>query len=217
MPEGPWGPPAVPRDPRLGLIAHGVDLLTRATPASVRVPVSSIRCLGKSGPGPSAHGVQQVSWATRARAQGSRVSTSCPGRPGRVRGPVVSTGCPRRFRPVPEGQQGSPGVPGDSGPCLRAQDVDQMFQALGPGSEGPWVPPTVPCDLGPGPKARIFKQLSRVTRAWVQWPACSTSSPRRLKLVSEGPRVRPALPGQSRSGPMARVVDQLSRATPARL
>ena len=90
---------------------------------------------------------------------------------------------------MPEGQQGPPGVPGDSGPGLRVQDVGQMFLALGPGSEGPRGRPTVPCDLDPGPKARVFEQLSQVSQAGVRWPACSTSAPRRPELVSDGPRV----------------------------
>ena len=68
------------------------------------------------------------------------------------------------------------------------------------GCEGPW-----------------FDQVSRVTRAWVQKPTESTSSPGRLALLSDGLRCRPALLGDSRSGAWFCGVDQRSRATRARL
>ena len=48
-------------------------------------------------------------------------------------------------------------------------------------------------DSGPGPRAHVFDQLSRTTRAWVRGPAETTRFPVRLGPVPEGPRGRQAI------------------------
>ena len=88
-----------------------------------------------------------------------------------------------------------------------------MFQALGPGSEGPQGPPGVPGDSHSSPRACGVDQISRASRAHARCPAGSTRRPRRLRPGSEGPRCHTALLGHSRFGPTDRGVDQLTRAT----
>ena len=87
--------------------------------------------------------------------------------------------------------------------------------------------------LGPGPRACGVDQLSRMIRAHVRWPACSTSSPGPIVLGSDGTRGRPvvpatqpssqgsraqlSLPSPSCFGPSAKGVDQLFRVTQTRV
>lgn len=87
---------------------------------------------------------------------------------------------------------------------------------LGPGPDVPPGLPGVPGDSGSGRRDRGVAQPSRVTRAWVRGPMCSTSSSGQIALGSDGPRGRPALRGDSGTCPRARGVDQLSRAPRAR-
>lgn len=87
---------------------------------------------------------------------------------------------------------------------------------LGPGPDVPPGLPGVPGDSGSGRRDRGVAQPSRVTRAWVRGPMCSTSSSGQIALGSDGPRGRPALRGDSGTCPRARDVDQLSRAPRAR-
>ena len=65
--------------------------------------------------------------------------------------------------------------------------------------------------------ARGVDQLSRRTRAQLQWPAGSTICARILWLGHEGQRCRLTLPGDSDSCPSTREVDHLSRASRARV
>ena len=163
LPKGPWGPPAVPGHSRLGRKALGVDELPQEPPARLRVPVVSPSCPGDLG----------------AIPEGLRSPPVVPGASDSTRGP----GCRRAVLGDPRmgpGTRGQPAVPGDVGWSPMSRGVDQLSRAaralfggtavstscpgrLGPRPEGPLCPPAVPCDTGPGPKARG-----------------STSSPRRM-------------------------------------
>ena len=174
--EAPRARAALPDHSCLGPRARGVDQLSRRLGPWLEGPRCRPGVHGDSGPCPENPRVRPAlpcDLCPGPRACGMNRLTR--GIRARVRGPVVSTGCPRGIRPVPAGQQVLPVDPGDSVPCLRAQDVDQIFRALGPGCEVRRGRPTVPHDSGTGQKARMFKQLSRTTRAWVRWPAWSTS------------------------------------------
>ena len=154
VPKGPWGPPAVPGHSRLGPKALGVDELPQETPARLRVPAVSPSCPGDLG----------------AIPEGLRSPPVVPGASDRTRGP----GCRRAVLDDPRmgpGTRGQPAVPGDVGWSPMSRGVDQLSRAtralfggtavstscpgrLGPRPEGPLCPPAVPCDTGPGPKAR---------------------------------------------------------------
>ena len=106
---------------------------------------------------------------------------------------------------------------------------------LGPGPDVPPGLPGVPGDSGSGRRDRGVAQPSRVTRAWVRGPMCSTSSsgqialgsdgprgpmarsPGRLGHVPQGPGCRPAVSGTSGPVPRPGIIDQLSRVTRARV
>ena len=98
--------------------------------------------------------VDQASRATRARARGPEVSTSCPRGLGpvpdglgfrqvsrstraRVLVPKGSTSCHGGLRPMPEGKRGPPVVPGDSGLGLKARRVDQLLRKFRARVRGP--------------------------------------------------------------------------------
>ena len=161
----------------------------------------SLQCrpadLADSCPGPSAHGVDQISWATRARVPGTAGTTRCPARLGtgpgslgveqlcrathiRVQGPAGSTSCPGRLALGSEGRPVRPAPPGllRSGPMVLR--VDQLSMASR----------TVP--KGPG-----VEQLSQAPWTRVRMPKGSTSCPTRLGPGSEDPRGRPAVSGDS--------------------
>ena len=146
---------------------------------------------GYSGPALRARGLDQLSRAACAWVRGPPCSTSFPGRLG-----PGSEG--RWCEPTLAGALGSfprsrgqPAVPHVLGLLSRAHGVNQLSLATGARSQkplvstiGPWrfalksVGPqgrtTVPGDWGPGPSARRFDQLSRVTRARVRVPAVLT-------------------------------------------
>ena len=191
-PEVPLGRHPLPGNLRSCPRTRIFNQLSQATRAHVREPAGSTSCPVRLGPGSEGPRCRPaVPYHSRLRpmsrrstscprrlwptTEGAQMLTSYPRRPGPGPGPMRSKGCPRGIRPVPAGQQVLPVDPGDSVPCLRAQDVDQIFRALGPGCEVRRGRPTVPHDSGTGQKARMFKQLSRTTRAWVRWPAWSTS------------------------------------------
>ena len=154
LPKGPWGQPAVPGHSRLGPKALGVDELPQETPARLRVPAVSPSCPGDLG----------------AIPEGLRSPPVVPGDSDRTRGP----GCRRAVLGDPRvcpGTRGQPSIPGDLGWSPMSRGVDQLSRAtralfggtalstscpgrLGPRPEGPLCPPAVPCDTGPGPKAR---------------------------------------------------------------
>ena len=92
----------------------------------------------------------------------------------------MSPSSPRRLGPLPVDPHTRLAVPFDLGTCPR----DRRSTSL-------------PGDLGPGPRARGFYQLPRVTRARVQGHAVSTSSPGRLGPGSEahGVDMRPGSSG----------------------
>ena len=138
---------------------------------------------------PRASGIHQLSRATEARVRRPTGSTSCPGRlktgskvlrgrpalPGYLRlgpmarGVVQISGV---IAPMPKGPRGRPDVPGDLCPVQSAPGL-----------------PAVPCESGPGPRARGEDRQSRVTRARVPVPAVSPRCLGRLENSSEGPRV----------------------------
>src|SRR5512136_1589372 len=70
-----------------------------------------------------------------------------------VGGPAVSNSLPGRLRPVPEGLQCPPTVPGDSDRD-RGLGVDEMSLATRTHAEGTWGRPRLPGDLGPCPRPR---------------------------------------------------------------
>ena len=91
-------------------------------------------------------------------------------------------------------------VPGNSGPCPRACDVDLLSWATRAGVRGPVGltscpgllrllsqiqrgPPALPGDSSSVPKSRGVNQHPRATRARVRWPAESTICPRLLWLM----------------------------------
>ncbi|XP_020946894.1 collagen alpha-2(I) chain-like [Sus scrofa] len=184
---------ALPGDSRLGPSARGVDQCFRVTRAIVRGPKASTSCpmrLGPesevrrgcpavprgSGPVPSACVVDhlfRLSRKTRDLVGGPALSTSCPRRLRPVR---EGLRCPQLFRAtrtVPEG----PGVE----PLSRAtrdlvrgpRGSTNCPRRLGTVPEVPQCRPTLPAvmgDWGPGPKALVVDQLSRVTRDLVGGP-----------------------------------------------
>ena len=163
-----------------------------------------------------ARGVDQLSGATRARAQGPTVSNSFPG--------CLALGS--------EGPRGRPAVLDDSGLCPGTRDFDLRSWALWPERYGQQGRLAVPGDLGLGARAHRVDKMSRATQASARWPTVlnnspgrlrfgskghrSTSCPGRLGLVPDIQRGRPAVPGESGPGWRDRVVDQASRATRAR-
>ena len=86
----------------MGLIALGSD-----------GPQGQLAVPGDLGLSPWAHGVDQLSGATRIL----------------VRVPAVSNSCPGRLGTWLEGPQGRSAFPGDSGPGPRAHVVDQLPRA----------------------------------------------------------------------------------------
>ena len=97
-PDVPCGRPGVPDDSRLSLIARGVDPHSQANHVHTEGPRVRPDDFGHSSLVPRDRGVNQVSWATRARA----------------RGPAGSTRCPGRLRPSSEGLRCQPAVLGHS-------------------------------------------------------------------------------------------------------
>ena len=157
---------------------------------------------GECGSGPKALRVDQLSWATQARALGPAVSTNSAPRLGVGSDGPWWTSSPGRLAPMPDVPWGRPAAPGDSAPVPRAHWVEQMSWAtpaqvrghtwstkypgqFGLRSEGPRGRPTVPGDLGPCPTARGINQLSLVTLAHARGAAVSNSCFGRLAL---GPR-----------------------------
>ena len=146
---------------------------------------------------------------------------------------MVSTSSPGQLALVSKVPQCRPAVLGDSGPGLSSRGVDSFHGRLVPGSEGPWFRPAVqdvsrqcPSSQGvhqlswttqirfEGPR---HHQLSRATRARVQWPAVSIRCPEILGTVSKVPQCQSVFLGDSGLGPSARGVDQLSCVTQARV
>ena len=192
------------------------DQHSRATRAQVVGPRVRLAVREDSHLAPRAHGVDQLSRATREQVCVPAGSTSSPASitPG-SEALGGATRFPWCFGPESEGPRGRPAIPGDSGPCPRSRDVDQHSWAtlarvrgtvgstrcpgqLGLLSEVPRGPPALPGDWHSGPRARGIDQLSQ------------SSGP-----CSEGPRGRPALPGDSHSSPRAHGVHQHFRATRA--
>ena len=164
--ECPWGRPAIPGASGPSPKACGVDKLlivdqlSRVTRGRVRsfAGVDHLSsCLGLNS---EARGVDQISRVPRARFEFPRGRPAVPD--NSRTGPMAcgSTSCPGRLRPLPEDPRARPALPCDLGTSPR----DQRSTPL-------------PGDMGPGPRARGFYQLNRVTRARIQGPAVSTSSP----------------------------------------
>ena len=139
---------------------------------------------GNSRSGPRAHGFDQFPQATRAWAECSQDRQISWATHARVRGPVVSTSCPGGFAPVSDCPECPQALPGDSGHCPRARDVDQLSQATrtqfrgpaaspgsqgrhAPGSDRPQGAPAVPGDSGQCPSARDVDHPCWVTPARV--------------------------------------------------
>ena len=169
----PRGPPALPGDSRLVLRSRGVHHHPRATHARVRGPVVVTSCPGRIRPLP----------------QGLRSRPAVPGDSGpgpmsrgvdqlsmatwaRVPGPVISTSSPRQILPLLLGPRCSKSCPGP----------------LRPRSEVLRNRPALPGESCCGPRASGVDHLPRGTREQIRGAAGSTSSPRRLGLVSNGPR-----------------------------
>ena len=134
-----------------------------------------------------------------------------------VRGPAVSTNCPRRLRtwsegpwvnqyfPVPQAHSRGPtvstSIPGDSGPCPRCRSVEQHSQATCTWSACKRGRLAVVGDSSPGPRAHGVIKLSQGTPARLQEPAGWNCTPGPHALVSKGPQSQPAVPGNSRLDP----------------
>ena len=152
--DGPRVPPTLAGNSGSGPMARGVDQVSRATQAHVPGPKESTSCTMFSGQGPRSCSVDENSQANRARVRGPVVSTSCPGGFAPVsdcpecrqalhcprarevdqlsqatrtqfRGPAASPGSQGRHAPGSDRPQGAPAVPGDSGQCPSARDVDR--------------------------------------------------------------------------------------------
>ena len=213
--QSPRGRPAVPGDSRLG------SECLRGRPAV---------------PGHSCFGLRATVWTWFSGRLGpcprARLSNSCPvrfallsegpwGQPAVpatracVREPAGSTTCSGRLRPVPEGLQGRPTLPGISvsGPGSR---VDQLSRANRARVCVPVESTRLQGDSGPGLMVRGVKSQSRATPAWPRGPAVSTSCPGVLGPVPKGPRGRPVVPGDSGPCRRARGCKQPSWASQAR-
>ena len=94
--EGTWGRPAVRATP----VRVGGPTLSNSSPGGLSLgsegPQSLPDIFGDSGPVPRARWVDQVSRATRARAEAPRVKQMSPATPARLRVPVGSTSPPGR-------------------------------------------------------------------------------------------------------------------------
>ena len=153
-PEGLRSPPVVPGDsdrtrgPGCRRAVLGDPRMCPGTRGQPAIP-------GDLGWSPMSRGVEQLSRATRGLFGGTAVSTSCPGRLG----------------PRPEGPLCPPAVPCDTGRVRR-----------------PVGRPAPPGELHCSPSARGDDQLSRGPRARVRGPSVSTSCPVRIGPGSEAPR-----------------------------
>ena len=192
--------PAVPEVSRPGPRTRGMEQLSLATRARLRMHVRSTSSPGRLGPGSDGPGVcpavpydlrlspipralHQLSRATRASDQGLTGSTNTP-RP-------LAIGC--------EGPRGQPAVLGSSGPWPRSLVRDRFPGRPTPGFQCPRLRPALLGDSASGLMARAVDQHSPASRARVRRPAGSTNTPACLTRMSEG-----------------RGVDQLSRITRAR-
>lgn len=181
--------PAVPEVSRPGPRTRGMEQLSLATRARLRMHVRSTSSPGRLGPGSDGPGVcpavpydlrlspipralHQLSRATRASDQGLTGSTNTP-RP-------LAIGC--------EGPRGQPAVLGSSGPWPRSLVLDRFPGRPTPGFQCPRLRPALQGDAASYPKARAVDQLSRVIRASVHGPMVSTNCPGRLGAVSNGPQ-----------------------------
>ena len=160
----PWESGPCPR-------ARGVNQLSRDTRAWVRRPSGSTSCPRRLRLGSECLWCRPaVPWELGAIPEGLRSPPVVQGDSDRTRGP----GCQRAVLGDPRvcpGTRGQPAIPGDLGWSPMSRGVDQLSRAtralfggtalstscpgrLGPRPEGPLCPPAVPCDTGPGPKAR---------------------------------------------------------------
>ena len=183
---------------------------------------------------PSARGVDQLFWATRALVRVQGLEQLSQTTRARARGPAVSIRCPGQLRPVSKVSQVLPDIPSDSCSCrcTRSGRVDQLSRVTWARVRGPVVSPSSPgtrdSERGPAVSTsfpgtwdseRGPEVLSSFpgTRDSERGPAVSTSFPRRLGPVSNAQRCRPAVPDNSSLGPRSRGVDQLPWMTHAQV
>ena len=89
------------------------------------------------GQGRGARGVDQLSWATRARNRGPVWFTSSPRRVVLGFEGLGWTSSPGRFSPVSQVPRCLPAILGNSGQCPRARNVDQLSWATHAWVRGP--------------------------------------------------------------------------------
>lgn len=201
-----------PRELALGPRAPGVDQLSLATRASVRVPEGSKSSpgrlalgfqgprgrpdvFGESGPGPSAHGVDQVSWLTRARTQGPAGSTSSPGQIG----------------PGPEVPLGRPPLPGHLRTRPRTRVFNQLSRATRAQVRGPAGSASCPGGLGPMPERLRVRPAVLGDLGPCQWTRCVDQPSRASQTRARGPVVFTSTPGGLRPFLRARVSNSCLR------
>ena len=199
--EVPRGQPASPGHSGSCPMARGVDHMSQATLARVRVPVVLSTLPGNSDSCPKNREVNHQSHATRARVRWSAGSTSCPSLLG----------------PCSEGPRCRPALPSDSQSSPRARGVRQHSRATRAPVDGPHCRLALPGDSGPSLRSCGLDQMSRPTWGGVPLPAVSHSSPERLGALVRWPAMSTSVVDDLRSGPRAHGVDQPSRVTRARV
>ena len=149
--------------------------------------------------GPRAPGVDQLSRALWARAQGLALLTRCP----------------RRLRPGSECPRCGPALPGDSCPGPSALVFDQQSRVTRSWVHGPQGRAAVPGNSGMYPRPRGVPDIPGKSRLCPRARGVEQLSQATCPM-SECLRLRPPLPGESPSSLMAHGVDQLPWATRAR-
>ena len=170
--DGPWGPPYVPGDIGPCPRARGFDQVSLATHAWVELATGLTSIPG---------GLALVSECPRCRPDVFCNSGPWPGACGvyqisqatqaRARVPAVSTNSPKQLEFGSKGPRST---------CCPGH--------LGPMPDVPLCLPGVPGNSGSSRRDHGVDQLSRVTRAWVRGPMCSTSPSGQIALRSNVPR-----------------------------
>ena len=135
--ECPRGRPAVP-----GVSARVRETAWSTSSLGLLGPVSEGSQFrptlpGESRSGPMAHGVDQLSGATRAIPDSLRGRRAVPGYSGLCQGPVVSTSCPRQLGPMSEVPRFPSALPGESGLGPMGHCSDQLSGVIRACARGP--------------------------------------------------------------------------------